>query len=122
VNYVTRVAAKTTSKKTSEIGILINASSLKTESVREVFVVDGRNKNVPYVGPIRVSYGKRFCYVGACPRIGTVARGLLSLGAMSYKDEYNISHLTNDHTMNPEKNKHTGKKHSRHICKNKQYE
>ena len=28
VNYVTTVAAKSTSKKTSEIGILINASSL----------------------------------------------------------------------------------------------
>ena len=38
---------------------------LETESVREVSVADGRNKNVPYVGPIRVSYGKRFCYVGA---------------------------------------------------------
>jgi clan AA aspartic protease len=39
--------------------------NLKTESVREVSVADGRNKNVPYVGPIRVSFGKRFCYVGA---------------------------------------------------------
>ena len=38
---------------------------LETESVREVSVADGRNKNVPYVGPIRVSFGKRFCYVGA---------------------------------------------------------
>ena len=28
VNYVTRVAAKSTDKKTSEVGILINASSL----------------------------------------------------------------------------------------------
>ena len=38
---------------------------LETESVREVSVADGRNKNVPYVGPVRVSFGKRFCYVGA---------------------------------------------------------
>ncbi|ESQ08069.1 MAG: clan AA aspartic protease [Thiohalocapsa sp. PB-PSB1] len=38
---------------------------LETESMREVFVADGRKKNVPYVGPIRVSFGKRFCYVGA---------------------------------------------------------
>ncbi len=38
---------------------------LETESVREVSVADGRNMNVPYVGPIRVSFGKRFCYVGA---------------------------------------------------------
>ena len=39
--------------------------NLETESLREVSVADGRNMNVPYVGPIRVSFGKRFCYVGA---------------------------------------------------------
>jgi clan AA aspartic protease len=39
--------------------------SLETESVREVSVADGRNMNVPYVGPVKVSFGKRFCYVGA---------------------------------------------------------
>ena len=38
---------------------------LETESMREVSMADGRSKNVPYVGPIRVSFGKRFCYVGA---------------------------------------------------------
>lgn len=38
---------------------------LETESVRAVSLADGRNQNVPYVGPIRVSFGKRFCYVGA---------------------------------------------------------
>jgi clan AA aspartic protease len=38
---------------------------LEKESEREVSVADGRNKNVPYVGPIRVQFGKRFCYVGA---------------------------------------------------------
>ncbi len=38
---------------------------LESESVREVSVADGRNKEVPYVGPVRVSFGKRFCYVGA---------------------------------------------------------
>jgi len=38
---------------------------LETESMREVSVADGRKENVPYVGPIRVSFGKRFCYVGA---------------------------------------------------------
>ena len=38
---------------------------LKTESTREVSVADGRKMNVPYVGPIRVSFGKRFCFVGA---------------------------------------------------------
>jgi len=39
--------------------------SLETESIREVSVADGRNMKVPYVGPIKVTFGKRFCYVGA---------------------------------------------------------
>ena len=38
---------------------------LETESVREVSVAAGRSMNVHYVGPIKVSFGKRFCYVGA---------------------------------------------------------
>lgn len=38
---------------------------LGTESVREVLMADGRNMNVPYVGPIKVSFGGRFCYAGA---------------------------------------------------------
>jgi clan AA aspartic protease len=38
---------------------------LESESVREVSVADGRNETVPYVGPVKVSFGKRFCYVGA---------------------------------------------------------
>jgi clan AA aspartic protease len=37
--------------------------NLETESVREVSVADGRSMNVPYVGPIKVAFGKRFCYV-----------------------------------------------------------
>ena len=39
--------------------------NLKTESMREVSVADGRSINVPYIGPIKVTFGKRFCYVGA---------------------------------------------------------
>jgi clan AA aspartic protease len=38
---------------------------LKTESIREVTVADGRNMNVPYVGPIKIDFGKRSCFVGA---------------------------------------------------------
>ena len=38
---------------------------LETESMRDVLVADGRSLRVPYVGPIRVAYGKRFCFVGA---------------------------------------------------------
>ena len=38
---------------------------LNTECLREVSMADGRNMKVPYVGPIKVSFGDRFCYVGA---------------------------------------------------------
>jgi clan AA aspartic protease len=38
---------------------------LDRESVREVTVAGGRKQNVPYVGPIKVAFGQRFCYVGA---------------------------------------------------------
>ena len=38
---------------------------LQTESVREVSVADGSAATVPYVGPVKVAFGKRFCYVGA---------------------------------------------------------
>ena len=39
--------------------------NLTTESMREVSVADGRDMNVPYVGPLKVVFGKRLCYVGA---------------------------------------------------------
>ena len=38
---------------------------LETESTREVSVADGRKSTVPYVGPLRVTFGNRLCYVGA---------------------------------------------------------
>ncbi len=44
---------------------IANQLQLETESLREVSVADGRSSNVPYVGPVKVSFGKRFCYVGA---------------------------------------------------------
>jgi len=44
---------------------IANQLQLETESLREVSVTDGRSSNVPYVGPIKVTFGKRFCYVGA---------------------------------------------------------
>ncbi len=39
--------------------------NLEMESMREVSVADGRTLSVPYVGPIKVLFEKRFCYVGA---------------------------------------------------------
>ncbi len=38
---------------------------LEKESTREVSVADGRKMNVPYVGPVKVGFGKRICFVGA---------------------------------------------------------
>lgn len=38
---------------------------LEMESKREVTVADGRSIKVPYVGPIKVGFADRFCYVGA---------------------------------------------------------
>ncbi len=39
--------------------------ALECETMREVSVADGRSAEVPYVGPITVSFGNRLCYVGA---------------------------------------------------------
>ncbi len=38
---------------------------LQTESVREVTTADGRSMNVPYVGPVKLSFENRMCFVGA---------------------------------------------------------
>jgi clan AA aspartic protease len=38
---------------------------LQTESLREVTVAEGRSMNVPYVGPVKVSFENRICFVGA---------------------------------------------------------
>ena len=38
---------------------------LETGSTREISVADDRKMNVPYVGPIRVGFENRICFVGA---------------------------------------------------------
>jgi len=38
---------------------------LKELDTREVTLADGLSKLVPYVGPIKVYFEKRFCFVGA---------------------------------------------------------
>lgn len=38
---------------------------LPTESLREVTVADGRSMRVPYVGPLKVTFENRLCFVGA---------------------------------------------------------
>jgi len=39
--------------------------NLKQESEREVTVADGRSMKVPYVGPVKVAFQDRICFVGA---------------------------------------------------------
>ena len=39
--------------------------SLETLDEREVFTADGKLHKVPYVGPVKVAFDKRFCFVGA---------------------------------------------------------
>ena len=39
--------------------------NLEAEATREVSVAVGRSTTVPYVGPVKVAFDKRFCYVGA---------------------------------------------------------
>jgi clan AA aspartic protease len=38
---------------------------LQAESQREVTVADGRSMKVPYVGPVKLCFENRICYVGA---------------------------------------------------------
>ena len=54
---------------------------LEAESTRDVSVADGRSLLVPYVGPIKVAFGKRFCYVGAL-----VLGDQVLLGALPMED------------------------------------
>ena len=44
---------------------LAAALQVQQESIREVSVADGRMLQVPYVGPLRVDFEGRCCFVGA---------------------------------------------------------
>lgn len=54
---------------------------LETETAREVTVADGRSMKVPYVGPIKISFENRICYVG-----GLVMGDEVLLGAVPMED------------------------------------
>jgi clan AA aspartic protease len=71
---------------------------LEQESIWEVSVADGRKGNVPYVGPIKVSFGKRFCYVGAL-----VLGDEVLLGAVPMQDmDLVVNPARRELTVNPE--------------------
>lgn len=55
--------------------------NLSLDSMREVSVADGRSLKVPYVGPLKVAFANRFCYVGAL-----VLGDEVSLGAVPLED------------------------------------
>lgn len=44
---------------------LAETLQLEQESLREVGLADGRRLQVPYVGPLRVDFEDRCCFVGA---------------------------------------------------------
>jgi clan AA aspartic protease len=60
---------------------IANQLNLKPESMRAVSLADGRSANVSYVGPIKVTFGQRFCYVGAL-----VMEDEVLLGAVPMED------------------------------------
>ncbi len=60
---------------------------LEQESLREVTVADGRVMQVPYVGPVRVAYQCRSCFVGAL-----VLGDAVLLGAVPMEDMDLIVH------------------------------
>ncbi len=71
--------------------------NLTMESMREVSVADGRDVNVPYVGPLKVTFGKRFCYVGAL-----VTGDEVLLGAVPMEDmDLVVNPSRRELTVNP---------------------
>jgi clan AA aspartic protease len=71
---------------------------LEAESEREVTVANGAKQLVPYVGPIRVTFQKRICFVGAF-----VLGDEVLLGAVPMEDlDLVISPSRQTVTVNPE--------------------
>lgn len=55
--------------------------NLETNELRDVELADGKISTVPYVGPIKVVFENRFCYVGAI-----VLGNEILLGAVPMED------------------------------------
>ena len=71
---------------------------LETESEREITTADGRKQKVPYVGPVRVGFDGRSCFVGAL-----VLGDEVLLGAVPMEDmDLVISPSRREVTVNPE--------------------
>ncbi len=75
---------------------------LETADVRRVTLANGTSVSVPYVGPIRVRFGERFCFVGAY-----VTGTEVVLGAVPMEDmDLVVSPLTRTVDINPIPNTH----------------
>jgi clan AA aspartic protease len=71
---------------------------LETESEREVSMAHGRENKVPYVGPVRVAFDGRICFVGAL-----VLGDEVLLGAVPMEDmDLVLSPSRRSVTVNPE--------------------
>jgi clan AA aspartic protease len=55
---------------------------LETEFEREVSLADGRRQKVPYVGPVRVTFDGRTCFVGALVLGDEVVLGVVPMEDM----------------------------------------
>lgn len=47
---------------------IANQLALEENDKRDVSTADGRSHKVPYVGPVKVTFGERLCFVGALVR------------------------------------------------------
>lgn len=77
---------------------MANQLSLEQNGTRDVSTADGKSHKVPYVGPVKVTFEDRLCFVGALV-IGTEPL----LGAVPMEDMDLIVHpLSRTVTVNPE--------------------
>jgi clan AA aspartic protease len=58
------------------------ALKLEQQSEREVTVADGRTMRVPYVGPVKVTFQDRLCFVGALVLGDDVLQGAVPMEDM----------------------------------------
>lgn len=71
---------------------------LETEAEREVSVADERKRKVPYVGPVKVAFENRACFVGAL-----VLGDEVLLGAVPMEDmDFVVSPGRRSITVDPE--------------------
>jgi len=72
------------------------ATQLELEELekRPVTIADGSTQNVPYVGPVRVDFDSRFCFVGA-----VVIGNEILLGALPMEDMDLVIHPASQKLM-----------------------